>query len=72
MKEVSKKYIIKRNKIIDIIMQMNVVYEDDEIRVNTTPDFEQSKYAAEEILSCIGINKPNEIYENESSELSYY
>jgi hypothetical protein len=67
MKPETKKYLHKRRQIIKLIEQISVVYEDDDIRVTTNPDFWQSRDAAEKILACVGISKPNEVSEQETS-----
>lgn len=67
MKPETKKYLHKRRQIIKLIEQIDAVYEDDGIRVTTNPDFWQSRNTAEKILACVGISKPNEISEQETS-----
>lgn len=58
MDKESKKYLRKRKKIIEMIQQIDAVYEDDQIKVTAHPDFWQSRDVAEKILSSVGINKP--------------
>ena len=67
MKPETKKYLQKRRQIINLIEQIDAVYEDDDIRVTTHPDFWQSRDAAEKILTCVGISKPKEVSEQEIS-----
>lgn len=67
LKPETKKYLHKRRQIIKMIEQINAVYEDDEIRVTVSPDFWQSRNTAEKILACVGINKPKEVLEQETS-----
>jgi hypothetical protein len=66
MKPETKKYLHKRRQIIKLIEQIDSVYEDDDIRVTARPDFWQSRDAAEKILACVGISKPNEVSEQET------
>ncbi len=67
MKPETKKYLHKRRQIIKLIEQIGAVYEDDDIRVTARPDFWQSRDAAEKILTCVGISKPKEVSEQETS-----
>ena len=67
MKPETKKYLHKRRQIIKMIEQIDAVYEYDDIRVTAHPDFWQSRDTAEKILACVGISKPNEVSEQETS-----
>lgn len=63
MKAESKKYLSKRQKIVDTITAIDVEYEDwrNEIFTSSKPDETTARKAAEEILSKFGVNKPKEI-----------
>ena len=66
MKAETKKYLRKRKQIIDIIMQMNVQCQDkDDYTVK--PQFWESRDTAEKILAKVGISKPKELEQQETS-----
>ena len=71
MKAEIKKYLRKRKQIIDIIMQMDVQCQDkvDGVLYNYTvkPQFWESRDAAEKILAKVGISKPKELEQQETS-----
>ena len=71
MKAETKKYLRKRKQIIDIIMQMDVQCQDkvDGMLYDYTvnPQFWESKDTAEKILAKVGISKPKELEQQETS-----
>jgi hypothetical protein len=67
MKAETKKYLRKRTQIINIITEIEAVYESDDIYITTNPDFWKARDAAEKILAKVGISKPKEVEEQESS-----
>lgn len=67
MKAETKKYLRKRKQIISIITEIEAVYESDDIYITTNPDLWKARDAAEKILAKVGISKPKEVEEQESS-----
>ena len=72
MKPETKKYLHKRRKIIELIQSVPVKYQDrDEdgmlYDMQTNVGFWEARTMAEKILACVGISKPNEVKEQESS-----
>jgi len=65
MKPETIKYLKKRRKIIDIICNIEIIYENDDVYIETNPDFWGARDAAEEILNIMGISKPKEVEEKE-------
>jgi len=66
----SKKYLKKRKQISNIISEIESVYESNEIYVTARPDSWQSRKAAKEILSKLGISKPEELSKIETKGYS--
>ena len=72
MELATKKYLQKRKKIANIIMSMNVRYENlrEGIIIDESPDWWEARDCAEKILSEFGINKPKEVSEQETAGYS--
>lgn len=71
MKAETKKYLRKRKQIIEIIMQMDVQCQDkvDGMLYDyaVKPQFWESRDTAEKILAKVGISKPKELEQTETS-----
>lgn len=72
MKPETKKYLHKRRQIIEIITKEEITYQqydEDSMPVDCTTNvrFWEARTMAEKILTCVGINKPKEVSEQESS-----
>lgn len=71
MKAETKKYLRKRKQIIDIIMQMDVQVQDKVDGMlyyyGVKPQFSEARDASEKILAKVGISKPKELEQQETS-----
>lgn len=71
MKAETKKYLRKRKQIIDIIMQMDVQFQGKVDGMlyyyGVKPQFWEARDASEKILAKVGISKPKELEQQETS-----